>query len=33
LRSMRERTAHLGGTLEIQSTPGQGTRICARFLI
>jgi signal transduction histidine kinase len=31
LRSMRERAAHLGGTLEIESAPGKGTRIRARI--
>jgi PAS domain S-box-containing protein len=31
LHSMRERVARLGGTLDIQSAPGQGTRIRARF--
>lgn len=31
LRSMRERAARLGGTLEIQSTPGKGTRVRARI--
>ncbi|MET9018899.1 GAF domain-containing sensor histidine kinase [Actinopolymorpha sp. NPDC004070] len=30
LRSMRERIAELGGTLEIHSAPGEGTRIVAR---
>jgi signal transduction histidine kinase len=29
LRSMRERASRLGGTLEIESTPGRGTRIRA----
>jgi PAS domain S-box-containing protein len=28
LRSMRERAAAVGGTLDIQSAPGQGTRVC-----
>jgi signal transduction histidine kinase len=28
---MRERAAAVGGTLEIQSAPGQGTRLHARF--
>ncbi len=31
LQSMRERTAAVGGTLEIDSSPGQGTRLEARF--
>ena len=31
LRSMRERAARLGGTLEIESTPGKGTHIRARI--
>jgi len=31
LHSMRERVARLGGRLEIQSAPGQGTRVSARF--
>jgi signal transduction histidine kinase len=31
LQSMRERAAAVGGTLEIQSTPGEGTRLRARF--
>ncbi|HLV97315.1 MAG TPA: PAS domain S-box protein [Ktedonobacterales bacterium] len=30
LHSMRERVSHLGGTLQIESTPGQGTRLCAQ---
>jgi len=30
LHSMRERAANLGGTYEIESTPGAGTRICVR---
>jgi signal transduction histidine kinase len=29
LRSMRERVSHLGGTLQIASAPGHGTRILA----
>jgi signal transduction histidine kinase len=33
LQSMRERVASLGGVLEIQSAPGQGTRICAEIPI
>ncbi len=31
LQSMRERAAAVGGTLEIQSAPGEGTRLRARF--
>jgi len=31
LRSMRERAINLGGTLEIESTEGQGTVICIRI--
>jgi signal transduction histidine kinase len=31
LQSMRERAAAVGGTLEIQSAPGEGTRLSARF--
>ena len=31
LRSMRERASRLGGTLEVESAPGRGTRICARI--
>jgi signal transduction histidine kinase len=31
LRSMRQRVAELGGTLEIQSRPGGGTRVVAEF--
>ena len=31
LRSMRERVINLGGTLEIESTEGQGTAICIRI--
>ncbi len=31
LHSMRERATRLGGTLEVESTPVQGTRICARI--
>jgi signal transduction histidine kinase len=27
---MRERVAGVGGTLEIDSAPGSGTRLCAR---
>ncbi len=30
LHSMRERVTNLGGTFEIESSPGKGTRICAR---
>jgi PAS domain S-box-containing protein len=29
--AMRERVELLGGRLEIESAPGQGTRVCARF--
>jgi len=31
LHSMRERVARLGGRLEIQSAPGKGTSVSARF--
>ena len=31
LKSMRERAARLGGTLEVESAPGRGTRLCARI--
>lgn len=31
LRSMRERAEHLGGNMEIASTPGEGTRIRVRI--
>jgi signal transduction histidine kinase len=31
LRSMRERATRLGGTLELESTAGRGTRIRARI--
>lgn len=31
LRSMRERAVNLGGTLDIASAPGQGTRLIARI--
>ena len=31
LHSMRERVANLGGTFQIESTPGVGTRICVRI--
>jgi len=31
LKSMRERVARLGGTLQIESAPGEGARICARI--
>ncbi|MDQ3842162.1 MAG: GAF domain-containing sensor histidine kinase, partial [Actinomycetota bacterium] len=31
LRSMRERASHLGGTLEVETAPGRGTRIQARI--
>ena len=30
LHSMRERVANLGGTFEIESTPGDGTHVCVR---
>src|SRR5207302_1755905 len=30
LRSMRERISAAGGTLDIDSAPGEGTRICVR---
>ncbi len=33
LRSMRERASSLGGTLEVETTPGRGTRIHARIPI
>ncbi len=33
LRSMRERTAALGGRLEIESEPGDGTRVRLRVRI
>jgi PAS domain S-box-containing protein len=33
LRSMRERALRLGGTLEVDSTSGKGTRICAQIPI
>jgi PAS domain S-box-containing protein len=33
LRSMRERALRLGGTLEVDSTSGKGTRICAQVPI
>lgn len=29
--SMRERAASLGGTLEVESVPGEGTRVCFRM--
>jgi signal transduction histidine kinase len=32
LKSMRERAARLGGTLEVESTPGEGTSIRVRIL-
>ena len=31
LRSMRERAQRVGGTLEVRSAPGTGTRIGARI--
>ena len=31
LRSMRERASRLGGTLEVESAPGRGTRIHTRI--
>jgi PAS domain S-box-containing protein len=31
LRSMRERALRLNGTLEVQTAPGRGTRICAQI--
>jgi signal transduction histidine kinase len=31
LQSMRERAAAVGGVLEIDSAPGEGTRLCARI--
>jgi signal transduction histidine kinase len=31
LRSMRERAARLGGTLEVSSSPGLGTTVRARI--
>jgi len=31
LRSMRERAAQIGGTLEIESDPGRGTRALTRI--
>jgi signal transduction histidine kinase len=31
LRSMRERALHLGGVLEVDSSPGKGTHVCARI--
>ncbi len=33
LRSMRERASRLGGTLEVETAPGKGTRICAQIPI
>lgn len=33
LRSMRERASKLGGSLEVNSAPGKGTRIRARILL
>ena len=29
LRALQERTAQLGGTLQIESAPGHGTCVCA----
>lgn len=31
LKSRRERALQFGGTLDIQSVPGQGTRVCAQI--
>lgn len=31
LRSMRERASPLGGTLQVQTAPGRGTRVWARI--
>jgi signal transduction histidine kinase len=31
LHSMRERVTHLGGTFQIESTPGTGASICVRI--
>jgi signal transduction histidine kinase len=31
LRSMRERASRLGGTLEVQAAPDEGTHICTRI--
>ena len=31
LRSMRERVARYGGTVQIESAPGQGTAVCVRI--
>jgi signal transduction histidine kinase len=31
LRSMRERASRLGGSLEVKTAPGKGTRIYARI--
>jgi signal transduction histidine kinase len=31
LHSMRERVTNLGGTFQVESTPGAGTRICVRL--
>jgi signal transduction histidine kinase len=33
LHSMRERVANLGGTFQIESTPGAGTRTCVRIQV
>jgi signal transduction histidine kinase len=33
LTGMRDRVASLGGTLEVQSEPGKGTRLTARFKV
>jgi signal transduction histidine kinase len=33
MTSMRERAEAAGGTLTVESAPGQGTRVCAEFLL